>query len=87
MTASALEFPFADVAVALKLAANDAADRAFDLEIVAHRIGLSRPVTERIVADRRRQAALIAHAHVIIKALMPVEATVRAVIEAGSGWG
>lgn len=84
MTSPALEFPFADIAVALKIEANILADRAQDVETTALRIGLSPPVAARIVAERRRQADLVAAAHRIIYALMPVEGTISAVISEGT---
>ena len=74
--------PFADIAVALSIEARELARRAEDVEHRAIAIGLSASATGRVIFESRRQAELIGEAHRIIKALMPVEGTVRAVMEA-----
>lgn len=77
-----LEFPFADIAVALRLATNRAVlDRQQD-EHTAHAIGLFPATAAHIVEDRQRQADLLAEAHRIIRELIPVEHTIRAMLEA-----
>lgn len=77
-----IECPFVDIAVALRLAANRAVlDRQQD-EYVAHAIGLFPVTAAHIVEDRQRQADLLGEAHRIIKALIPVEHTIRAMLEA-----
>lgn len=76
MTAS-----FVDIAVALNIAARDAVLVAQRDEFTAHKIGLFEATAAHIVAERNRQAELIGEAHRIFKALMPLENTIRAVIE------
>lgn len=73
--------PFADIAVALNIQARDLAMRAEDCEQVGNAIGLFPATVDRLVAERRRQAELVADAYHIIRALMPVEQTTRAVID------
>lgn len=77
---------FAEIAVALHIAARDAVIVAERDEHTAHAIGLFPRTAEHIVTTRKRQAELIGEAHRIFMALMPVEGTVRAVISAGGGW-
>lgn len=77
-----IECPFADISVALRLAANRAVlDRQQD-EHTAHAIGLFPVTAAHIIEDRQRQADLLGEAHRIIKALIPVEHTIRAMLEA-----
>jgi hypothetical protein len=76
---------FDDIAVALKLQANLAADHALDLEIVCYRISLTNSAVRNVVQPRKLQAELVAEAYRIIRALSPVENTIRAIISAGEG--
>lgn len=71
---------FADIAVALKLQANELSDRAKDCEIVAGRIGLTPAVAAHVISERRDQAELIGEAHRIIYALIGCEETIRSVM-------
>lgn len=73
--------PFADIAVALKLQARDLAMRTTDIEHVANSIGLFPATAARVVGEHRRQAELVADAYRIMRALMPVEQTMLAIIE------
>jgi hypothetical protein len=77
---------FDDIALALKLQANLAADHARDLEIVACRIGLTPKAIASVIGNRRLQADLVAEAYRIFRALAPVENTVRAVIATSEEW-
>lgn len=72
--------PFADIAVALRIEANELAYRAEDTEHVATAIGLFPATRAHVIAERRRQAELIGDAYRVIRALMAVENTVRAVM-------
>lgn len=74
---------FDEIAVALNVAARDAVLVAERDEVVAHRIGLFENTAKHIIADRKRHAELLGEAHRIIRALTPVEATIRAVISIG----
>ncbi len=73
--------PLADIAVALKLQANDMADRTKDAEITAARIGLSPCVSAHLISERRRQAELIGDAYHLIRALLAIENTLLAVVQ------
>lgn len=75
---------FDEIALALKIQANLAADHARDLEIVCRRIALTNGAEALVVQPHRLQAALVAEAYQIIRALTPVENTVRAIIAAGA---
>jgi uncharacterized DUF497 family protein len=72
--------PFTDIARALKKQADILAENAADVEHRAAAIGLSAGATGRVIFESRRQAELISEAHHIFKSLLPVEATVRAII-------
>ena len=76
--------PFADIAVALSIQASDLELRAFDADKTAREIGLFANTREHIVDERRNQAALIRDAYHVIRALMPLENTIKAVIEEGT---
>jgi hypothetical protein len=71
---------FADIAVALKLQANELAARVDHCERTAHDIKLSRLSADLAIAECRTQADLVKLAHEIIKGLIPVEAAVRSLI-------
>lgn len=71
---------FEDIAVALKIQANVAADRAHDLEIICHRIQLNGVGLRHVIQPHKQQAELVAEAYRIIRALVPVENTIRAII-------
>jgi hypothetical protein len=77
-----LEFPFADIAVALKIATDRAVRDRQETEHVAHAIELFPPTASHVIAERQRQADLLAEAHRIIRGLMAVEHTIRAMLEA-----
>lgn len=72
--------PFADIAVALRIEASELSRRAEIDEQTSAEIGLFEATRQHIIAERRRQAELIAEAYRLVRALMPVEHTVRAVI-------
>jgi hypothetical protein len=80
---------FADIAVALKLHANDLAERANNVEVTAGRIGLSPAIAQHLLDERRRQAELVGKAHELVKALISIEAPVRCLLndlrDAGGG--
>ena len=75
--------PFADIAVALSIQASDLELRAFDADKTARAIGLFENTREHIVDERQRQAALMRDAYQVFRALMPLENTIKAVIEEG----
>lgn len=83
---NAVEFPFADVAAALKTQANEHADAANDIELTALQVGLSQGATLRCKSQAQRRADLLAYAHHVFVALLPVEHTIKAIIAAGEGW-
>ena len=75
--------PFADIAVALSIEARELALKAEDAEHVSAAIGLFETTREHVIAERKRQAELIGDAYRVIRALMPLENTIKAVIEEG----
>lgn len=71
---------FAEIAVALQLQARDLAWRAEDAEHAALSIGLFPVTAAHLLAERRRQALLVGAAHLFFKAMIPVEAEVKALL-------
>lgn len=76
--------PFADIAVALRLEANELARAAEEAEITAVFIGLSDGAKDRVVREKRAQAALVGDAFKLMRGLMPMENTIRAVLDRGA---
>lgn len=72
--------PFTAIAVELRIQATELARVAEQDEQTVHAIGLSPAVAHHIIEQRKLSAALIGEAHRIIKALAPVENTVRGII-------
>lgn len=74
---------FAEIAVALKIQADDLVDRAQHAETLAARIGLTPAVADRIIGERRKQAELVGRAHRIFKTLARFEPIIGLVIKKG----
>lgn len=73
--------PFADIAVALQLAARDAVIVAERDEHTALAIGLFEPTASRIISERKRQAELIGEAYLVFRKLMSIENTIKAILK------
>lgn len=71
---------FAELVHATWIQSLYAGHRAVRLDILAATIGLSPDATERVCAAEHRHAERIAEAHNILKALIPFEAEVRALL-------
>lgn len=73
--------PFADIAGALKIAARDAVIVAERDEHTAHDIGLFPQTAANIISERKRHAELIGDAYRVFRKLMPVENTIKSIME------
>lgn len=70
----------AELAWATWVQAAFAGDRAVKIDILAARIGLSPDATANILAAERKHCERIAEAHALLKALIPHEAEVCAIL-------
>lgn len=77
------ETSFAEIAVMLREVANHHADNNGPLEVLAHKLsiaGLNDELARRLIADAKRCAELLGHAHMLMKAMCEHEAEIRRLI-------